>query len=333
MSKVSIVRITLAIILAGCGPVYRVKVNDVSNPSGIPFYAVVGACTQQTVYANPYYLITLKVSEGSGTVSTDEVKLSPKGHQSADFESLIDELDKPQPELSSVQTAWGLLKQRQSFDPYTQTEGEFILTNTSKASTVVDYSHPYSLNERRPLSGSVSADYKLAPDGTLSEAQAQTQDTTLSTVLSALPISDLIKSAAGIATKVGGAEAQKPQVVQLSLEQEERIRTKTYSVTTVYTSNCPTGAPITDATANTSILVADVGAKDVASKPDTSKSDSSIGISGTISLPKALLQVPTKNDNTSTGGRSTSDTATGNDNIGTPTTKNTGSNSGKKNSQ
>src|ERR1700735_3956279 len=294
MSRVSVLPITLAFILAGCGPVYRVKVNDASNPSGIPFYTVVGACTQQTVYANPYYLITLKVSEASKTVSTDVIKLSPRGHESADFNDLVAELDKAQPELSSVQTAWGLLKERQSFDPYTQVEGEFMLTNTSKVSAVVDYSHPYSLNERRPPSGSVSADYKLSPDGTLSEVQAQIQDTTLSTVLSALPISDLIKSAAGIATKAGAAEAVKPQAVQLSLEQEERIRTKAYSVTTAYIANCPTGAPITEATPNRSTALADVGSKDIASKADASKGDSSIGISGTISIPQALLPAPPK---------------------------------------
>jgi hypothetical protein len=295
MNKMSAVLvISVVSLLAGCGNLYRVKVHDPTAPTGIPFFSNVGACTQQTVYANPYYLITLKVTGASGILLSDGVKLSSTGHRSVDFQNLIAQLDKEKPDSDSVKAAWELVKRR-SFNPYTESDAEFVLSNTSKATTVVDYAHQYSLNERRPLVGSVSADYKLSPDGTLSEAQGQIQDTTLASILGVLPLSDLIKSAAGIATKVGAAAAQNPEVVHFSLEQEERMRTTTYSVNTAYSQSCPTGAALTSTTANVSISLADVGAKDTTAKTDASKNDSSIGITGTINLPKALLP-PSKTD-------------------------------------
>lgn len=316
---------SLLVFLEGCGPVFRVNIHDANKPSGIPFYSVVGACTQQTVYANPYFLITLKVSGASGVILTDTVKLSLSGYQSADFRNLATELDKPTPELGTVQTAWGLLKQRQSFNPYTQSNGEFLLMNASKVSATVDYAHAYSLNQSKPFAGTVSGDYKLSSDGTLGEVQGQVEDQTLSTILSALPISDLIKSAAGIAAKAGAAEAEKPQTVHFSLEQEERIRTKTYSRMSAYIVNCPTGNAITDTDTPKSMVLADIGAKEISSsKADTNKTDSSIGISGTISLPKALLQPSTKDDNVSSGGKPASNAPKANDNAAKPKTKSPG---------
>jgi hypothetical protein len=281
--------VVLASVFVGCGSLYRVKGFDSKNPAGIPFFAKSGACTQETVYANPYFLITLKVSGASGVIFSDTAKLSNTGHSSADFNNLIKELDKPQPDLSSVQTAWALLKQRQSFDPYTQSDGEFLLSNAAKIIAIVDYSHPYALNQRKPLAGSVSADYKISSDGTLAEAQGQVQDNTLSTILSALPLSDLIKSAAGIAAKAGAAAAQPPESVHMTLEQEERIRTKTYSVTTKYKEYCSAGTAMTSATPDVSTSLSDIGSSDISAKKDVIKNDSAIGISGTISLPKALL--------------------------------------------
>jgi len=273
--------------LLGCGDLYRVSVHDAANPKGIPFYTMSGACAQQSVYANPYYLVTLKVSAAAGPISADTVKLSPVGRSSADFRALLDELDKPQPELASVQTAWSSLKQRQSFDPYSQSAGEFLLDNSSKAVTLVDYAHEYDLNQRKPLAGSTSADYKLGPDGTLTEAQGQVQNDTLSTILSALPLSDLIKSAAGIAAKTGAAAAEPPSPVKFSLEQEERLKTTTYSIVSTYAANCPTGEALTEKITGASKSIADIGARE--STKTTGKEDTAISISGTINLPKALL--------------------------------------------
>lgn len=299
MSSVPIL-LVLTVSSLGCGDLYRIKAHNATTPGGIPFFAMSGACLQQTVRANPYYLLTLKITVESGPVSSDTVKLSPAGHASADFQALLNELDKGTPDLGSVQTAWSFLKQRQSFDPHTETAGEFILSNSSKVVPIVDYAHEYDINSRKPLSGSASSSFKIGSNGTLTDAQAQVQDNTLSTILSALPLSDLIKTAAGIAAKAGAAAAQNPETAKFSLEQEERLITTTYSITSPLTAAdpyCKTGPALTSTTSGASLLVADVGAKDASGKA-APKEDTSIGISGTITLPKSLLAAPSSGDKT-----------------------------------
>lgn len=290
-----LVVVAITVTVSGCGNLYRVTAHSASDPQGIPFFAMKGVCVQETVRAVPYYLITLKISKASSPISADTVKISTTGHKSADFTALLDELDKQTPDLDTVLRAWSALKERQSFDPYTQNIGESMLSNKTKVASVVDYSQEYDINQRKPLSGTANAAFKLGQNGTLTEVSGQVQDTTLSTILSALPLSDLIKSAAGIAVKAGAAAAQPPEPVKFSLEQEERLKTTTYSKTSPISAddpNCKTGSPLTKDTTDTSMAVADVGAKDANAKPPATKDDSSIGISGTISLPKALLPSP-----------------------------------------
>ncbi len=289
------------ILLTGCS-LYQVGVHKPASPSGIPFFAAEGACTQETAYANPYYLLTLKFTGSSGLLFSDSVKLSKAGYSSDDFKALVAELSKPQPDTGSVQKAWNLLKQENPFDPHTETGDQFLLKNTRKAIAIVDYANHYSLNQRRPLAGSASADFKLNSDGTLSEAQAQVQDDTLTTILGTLPLSDLIKSAAGITSKTGNAEAQVAEPVKFSLEQEERLWVTTYSETTDYKANCPVGAALTEK-AGVGVAKMDIGAKDLGVKTEGDKKsdDSSIGVSGTISLPKSLLPQMKKDDGGAAG--------------------------------
>jgi hypothetical protein len=286
--------ILAASLFGGCS-LYHVRAFDDQNPNnGIPFFAASGACTQQTVRAIPYFLITLKISGASGVISSDTVKISKAARTSYEFNALLEELGKPQPVRSAVQTDWDNLKAKQPFDPYGQSDGEFVLSNTSKVVTVVNYSEHYSLNQKVPLAGTTSGDYKLSADGTLSEVQGQTQDNTLSTILTAL--SSLVQTAAGISAKAGVAAGTQSEEVHFSLAQEERMLTKTYSVTGGYTPYCPTSAALTEATKGVSVSLADVGANDASAKTQAPKDDSSIGITGTVSLPKGLVQ-PSQNIN------------------------------------
>jgi len=323
--------ITLALILTGCGEVYHVRAHNPQKPAGIPFYSIAGACVQETVYATPYYLVTLKISGSSGALLSDTTKLSTAGRNSPDMRGLISELSKPQPDSGTIQTAWANLKERWSLDPTLQANDpnvqpvQFLLRNSSKAISTVDYGHEYSINQQKPFAGSASSDYKLSSDGTLSEAQGQVEDKTLETVVGALPLSDLIKSAAGIASKTGTAGATELEPVHFSLEQEERVRTTTYTLTSAYSANCPTGAALSSTTAGVSTTNADVGAKDLNGSSDNSKKadDSSIGISGTITLPKTLLQ-----QKPSDGSPTTKPTPSGAG--GTDNSKKEGNDSGKK---
>jgi len=300
---------TLAAGLAGCGELYKVRVHKPTDPSGIPFYSVSGACTQETVYVTPYFLVTLNIVGASGVQLSDSVKLSTAGHSSADFRALVGELSKSEPESGAVQTAWNLVKQRQSFDPYTADTGRFLLSNISKLSSTVDYSHQYSINQRKPLSGSANADYKLSSDGTLAEAQGQVQDDTLATILGALPLSDLIKSAAGITAAAGAAAAKPAQPAHFTLEQQERMIARTYSRTTAYTQNCPVPAAIAVNSQGAGMVLSDLGPKDLIGKVEAGKREdgADVGISGTISIPKALL--PAKKDESPTTGQASSSTS------------------------
>lgn len=300
----SLLAILSASFIGGCS-LYHVGAFNQNKPDGIPFFAVAGACSHQTVRAVPYFLITLKVTGTSGMISTDAVKLSTSGHASIQFTTLLEELEKNQPVLTAVQDAWDALKAKQPFDPYTNSDGEFLLSNTSKLVPVVDYAHPYSLKQHAPLAGSASADYKINADGTLSEIQAQAQDNTLSTILAALPFSNLIQSAVGISSKAAGTQQAVQTVeVHFSLVQEERMLTRTYSVTEAYTANCLVKAALIAATDGVSVVVADAGANDASAKAQATKDDSSIGIIGTITLPKGFLQpAPNSNPNPPSGAK------------------------------
>lgn len=317
----SFASVTLAVAasLLGCGDLYRVTAHSTTEPNGIPFFVMKGVCVQETVNAVPYYLVTLKTSKGTSPLSSDSVKISSAGYKSADFVTLLGELDKQTPDFDSVQRAWTLLKTRQSFDPYTQNAGEFQLSNSSKVTSAVDYSQAYDINQKKPLSGTANAAFKIGQTGTLTEVSGQVEDTTLSTILSALPLSDLIKSAAGIAVKTGAAAAQPPEAVKFSLEEEERMKTTTYSKTYVMTSdnpNCQVGKALTN-TDGVSMVLADIGAKDASAKPAAAKEENSIGLSGSISLPKALFPNPSPQNSSATSdgasGATGSTGAAGND--------------------
>jgi hypothetical protein len=120
--------------------------------------------------------------------------------------SLLDALaQKPSPDSKSVKAAWDAVEAKYAYDPWADLDGRRLLANSSTLTAEVDYQTAYAINERRPFSGSSQADFKLAADGTLNEASGQVQDNTFATIASALPISSLITSAAGITTKVGAA--------------------------------------------------------------------------------------------------------------------------------
>jgi hypothetical protein len=150
---------------------------------------------------------------------------------------------------------------------------------------MVDYEHHYTLNAKTPLAGSVKTDYKLNSDGTLTEVTGEVQNDTFSTILSALPISDLIKSAAGIAPKAAavGVAAVRPKVVYaFELTIEPRFIKKTYSSYVDFDFGCPVAAKLTDG----SLTVEDIGAD--TTKPDSKDgTDNTISVTGSIKLPKA----------------------------------------------
>jgi hypothetical protein len=204
------------------------------------------------------------------------------------LQSVLDQLATDTPDESTVAHAWSNLKLAK-IDPFTDTTTMYFLANGTSATSVVDYSTAYAINQNKPLSGTASVDFHLATDGTLSEAQAQVEDTTFSTIVSALPISTLITSAAGIASKAGAAADQPKLKEKFQLIQEQRFVKRTLSKMSSFASNCPVAPPLalTDQTAW--MALTDSGALDAPNaSPDASASTDSISINGTIKLPKSI---------------------------------------------
>jgi hypothetical protein len=281
--------ICVVITLCGCGPLLKVSVLDKTKPQGLPFFVKAGACVQQTVYGTPYRRITLKVTYESGETSSDAVTIGMTPPADGALQIVLDQLASDIPDESTVARAWSNLKLAK-IDPFTDTTTIYVLANGTSATSVVDYNSAYAINQNKPLSGTASVDFHLATDGTLSEAQGQVQDTTFSTIVSALPISTLITSAAGISSKAGPAANEPKLKAKFQLTQEQRFVKRTLSKVSSFAPNCPVAPPLAPTDQTASMTLTDSGAADSANaSPDTSASTDSISINGTIKLPKSLI--------------------------------------------
>jgi len=146
----------------------------------------------------------------------------------------------------------------------------------------VDYASTYTLNAKVPLAGSVNAAYELSADGTLTKASSQVTEETFKTILGALPISDLIKTAAGAGVAALLAGPVPPTTVTIQALVEPRALKITYSQNTDFTGGCADLKEF-EAKKATGVLIEDSGGEAPKDKGD----DSAIGVSGKITLPKS----------------------------------------------
>jgi hypothetical protein len=284
------VLLLLCLSFCGCGNLLRVRKFDPNNPQGVPFFVKHGVCVQQTVYANPYWRLTLTYSPSKGQTTLQTILVSEAVYNGPDFSALAATLaQQPAPDSHSVLTAWDDLKNASKFDPWADLKGQRLLANSSSLTTEVDYQTAYAINQKKPFSGSSQADFKLAADGTLNEASGQVQDNTLATIASALPISSLITSAAGIVTPVGKAANEEKVPATFVLKQEQRYIKIVDSQNTLASQGfCPVGKPLKQGDDNVAIAMTDVGSTDTSDTVPQDKNTDSISISGTIKLPKSL---------------------------------------------
>jgi len=221
--------------------------------------------------------------------------ISEKGHGAQEFSNLLAILTKkdPGPGAEPIQDALEKLKAKYEYDPWANLNGERLLSNTDSLSVEVDYETKFSINQRTPFSGSSQADFKLGADGTLNEASGQSQDNTFATVISALPISSLITSAAGTAPKAGAAQNKEDVAAQFTLNQEQRyikiVNSKTLPLPATGFCDVPTPLRATDA--NVAFAVTDVGSTDTVEAGTQDKNTDTISVSGTIKLPKTISPV------------------------------------------
>lgn len=190
--------------------------------------------------------------------------------------------------------------------------------NTADIGTAVDYSRVYYLNRKSPLIGTGAVDVKLNPDGTLGEGSASVDDETLGDVLTAAATvgsggltawstvaAAAITGTATVKAAVAGANTSgtptellkgltpKPPACQAKDGWPEVKHSVTYSLTVApggFKHDHKKVAPL-EKEPNGECVASDVvigGSYTVTPVGDDSKSDkNAIGVSGTITLPKA----------------------------------------------
>lgn len=240
----ALLAVSSCLALTGCMSSLRIKpATDLKKPQGLLFYTKVGACKQQTIWLEYRY-------ELSGE------KFGPVVINQQTYDAMLRDPDV----MASAGALTGFLKGRtgpvasfvsdETPSAVEQAKGSGNLTlaaNTGEFTTVVDYTNPMWLNSGRPLNGTTQVDGKFGPDGTLTEASAQVDNETLSTILTA------VASVAGtpFAKTLVGPD---PKAFQLTVKVSARAHTHTRltliknagELAPVVASCGPSTPPITD---------------------------------------------------------------------------------------
>ncbi len=208
----------MIVVLAGLCPgctamrITHTQAGRKEEIPGVPFYSKKGACRQEIVWLEPIYNLSLAalIPDKNNALQphpTGAVSLSRTAFQSVDVQGFVKTLARGPTDADTVLRAWGKVVAASDASVLSRDFGHLadddrILAGRSATPVaVVDYSDRYYVNARVPLAGSANLDAKVAADGSLTEVSAQTQDTTLQTILSALPISTLITGALGSPVK------------------------------------------------------------------------------------------------------------------------------------
>ncbi len=174
--------------------------NSPSRVPGIPFFAKKPRWRQETEFRRTALIVTPSLSYAGRdpAVKPAQIKLdkravanTPDNRQAltaiagrafstadegkAELEKLLAQLDK------------------QAFDGEPEVSANRILVDM-----VLDTSRIYYLNSSVPLVGSATTSFELSSDQTLTKGSATVEDKTLSTILSALPLKELVAKGLGI---------------------------------------------------------------------------------------------------------------------------------------
>jgi hypothetical protein len=180
-----------------------------SDAPGIPFYRKRGVCNRESVWIEPQYTLSLTIRADLEPPLNHTMNLSRSGFESGNARSLVARLkalkkaygpvELPPSECpASLGPEWDSVANNPAFHVEEDLDRDgrlagaavrhnvLLATNTAKLAAAVDYTHVYYLNSISPWSGTAQVDAKLGSDGTLTEGSGQIQDTTWSTVLTAI---------------------------------------------------------------------------------------------------------------------------------------------------
>jgi hypothetical protein len=180
------------LLAAGCVSLYDVHRGDTAI-AGVPFFVQAGACTQQTMYVETLYRVAVQLPAPAGQppVVLMEKVLRESAYLSGAMITLRSAMQSEQTTLANVLTAFNSLP---AFNPADRPEAR-IASNVVRPDSFVDYSVVHYVNVKRPWIGSASATAKINGNGTLAEGAADVEDKTAASVLSALPIKELLTAA------------------------------------------------------------------------------------------------------------------------------------------
>jgi hypothetical protein len=140
---------------------------------GLPvlYYAKVGVCRHETKYEEPIFDVVVTDTDKKAVVLSRSLGL--KAYQ--DFQAKL---------VNPAADAKTALNDAPAYTPtdFRKTpvgDNLLLIANHTLLETATDYHHQYYYNTARPISGSTTADIKIAADGSMSEASATVQSDTL----------------------------------------------------------------------------------------------------------------------------------------------------------
>ena len=277
---------------------YEVK-QGTEKKGGIPFFVKHAGCVQETVRLDVVYTLTLdRHIESSGTIVTSQATVRAETFATKEFTNDLNALRKtlaghPAADLDAILAAFGKLVERGGGDFRTRPEEIAklpVAANHASIRTFVDYSKPYYLNIKRPLVGSADATATLGEEGTLSSAQASVEDKTLETVLSVLPVKEVLQAYAapgGEARKLMGIAEETSPLVTLRIEQ--RVMQHIWTLATEQKTSLPdciTGAALPRADATGASYRRELVSDPAPAPPEDAPKPNTISLTGEIVLPK-----------------------------------------------
>lgn len=280
MTKAVIVAIAMSAV--GCTTVYEVHRGS-GKISGIPFYVQVGACTQETVYLETVYNLTIQAlgAEKVPPVVVLEKPIAASVYASEAMQTLRATIAGGSASLATISQQFNRLDR---FSPAAAPE-VILASNVTKPDRFVDYTNVHYVNVKKPLMGSASAAAKLNADGTLAESAAEVEDKTVETLLSAVPVSEILLGAVGsggaadFLPSIAGMDPTKGRPLQLVVTPTRFKHTLTKTERGDVPCVAKPQIKLTDETANKR--------REAVNDGDKAKEDeNTIGVSGKIVLPK-----------------------------------------------